>query len=98
MQFSLNTASETLISEIMASGVYENPDDAVTDALTMLHESLRERADYLGTELQKGIDQIDRGETVPYNLEKIKGLASERVRQGLGYTRENSAAIPPIAN
>lgn len=97
MQFSLNTASETLIAEIMASGAYAAPDDAVTDALAMLHASLRERMDDLDEELQTGIDQIERGETVPYNLQKIKGLASERVRQGLGYTRENSAALPPTA-
>jgi Arc/MetJ-type ribon-helix-helix transcriptional regulator len=98
MQFSLNTASETLISEIMASGAYRNPDDAVTDALAMLHESLQHRQENLDEELQKGIVQIDRGETVPYDLKKIKGVASARVRENLGYTRKNSAALPPSAS
>jgi Arc/MetJ-type ribon-helix-helix transcriptional regulator len=94
MQVSLNTASEALISEIMASGLYTNPDEAVTDALTMLRGSLHDKKELLEAELQKGIDQIDRGETVPYDLEKIKRLASDRIHQGLGYTRKNSAALP----
>ncbi len=98
MQVPLNTASETLISEIMASGLYTAPDEAVTDALVMLRESLHEKRELLEAELQTGIDQINRGETVPYDLEKIKRLASDRIRQGLGYTRENSAALPSPAH
>jgi Arc/MetJ-type ribon-helix-helix transcriptional regulator len=98
MQLSLNTASETLISEIMASGAYGNPDEAVMDALAMLHESLLEKQESIDAELQEGIAQIERGETVPYDLSKIKDLASARISKGLAYMRTNSAALPPSAS
>lgn len=82
----------------MASGAYDNPEEAMSEALTMLHESLLGKQEYLDAEVQKGITQVERGETVPYALGKIKDSASERVRKGLGYMRTNSAALPPSAS
>jgi hypothetical protein len=77
--------------------------EMVARSLTVLDEYKRTRQgipqeqlqEWLDEELQKGIDQVGLEETVPYNLKKIKELASVRVREGLGYTRRNSSALPP---
>jgi Arc/MetJ-type ribon-helix-helix transcriptional regulator len=98
MQISLTPEAEGLIEEIMQSGTYENLDDAMTAALEMLGASLREKSKQFDIELQKGIEQIEREETVPYDLGKIKALATERIHQNLGYTREDSAALPSVAS
>jgi CRISPR/Cas system CSM-associated protein Csm2 small subunit len=77
--------------------------EMVARSLTVLDEYKRTRQgipqeqvqEWLDEELRKGIDQVDREETVPYDLKKIKDLASVRVREGLGYTRRNCSALPP---
>lgn len=98
MQISLTPESEGLIAEIMQSGAYENLDDVMTAALELLSAFLRQKNERFDAELHKGIEQIERGETVPYNLKKIKALATERIHQDLEYTRVDSAALPSFTN
>jgi Arc/MetJ-type ribon-helix-helix transcriptional regulator len=93
MQISLNTEAEAVITEILQSGTYDNADDVIVDAV----EALREKISLLNAELQKGVDQIASGQTVPYNLQHLKELAEERTNQGLGF-RKNSAALPSSAD
>lgn len=57
-----------LIRELVESGRYESGAEVVLDALSLLRdrELLRKaRQDWLKTEVQKGIDEADRGELIP---------------------------------
>lgn len=57
-----------LIRELVESGRYESAAEVVLDALALLRdqELLRKaKQDWLKVEVQKGIDEADRGELIP---------------------------------
>lgn len=94
MHVSLNPESAALIERIMASGLYESPDEVMTRALEFLHEVQQQQEERLDTELQKGIEQIKNRQTRPYNLSNIKAKASDNIRKGIKVSPD-SAALPP---
>ena len=93
MQVLLDAETEGFVREIMASGGYETPESVMAAAI----EALLQKKAQLTAELRKGVDQIERGETVPYDPVTFMAAYKERRAKGLGYTREDSAAISPPA-
>ena len=70
----LRDEHENLIQEALKSGRYLSESEVVAEALNefQVHEEIR-RAKFaeLKAKIQVGIDQLDRGETVEFNLEQF---------------------------
>jgi antitoxin ParD1/3/4 len=71
------------IREKIAAGRYRTANEVVEEALQALDE--RERLEQLRAKLQVGIDQLDRGEGIPFTpelLDEIDREVDERLRRG----------------
>jgi antitoxin ParD1/3/4 len=89
MNVSLTPQLEELIKRKVASGMYGNASEVVREALRMLEE--RDRYQELRAEVGIGFEQIERGDTMPLNMEAIKRDAREASRQG---HKVNPVVIP----
>jgi antitoxin ParD1/3/4 len=81
MNVSLTPQLESFVQEKVASGLYTSASEVIREALRMLEEQDRVKAtklEMLRKELQKGIDELDRGEGVPLDIEAIKKEAKAR--------------------
>ncbi|MCC6797426.1 MAG: type II toxin-antitoxin system ParD family antitoxin [Candidatus Hydrogenedentes bacterium] len=58
-------AIEPLINEQLASGRYESIEILLHDALTILKDQQDDDLEELRAMLQEGLDEIERGETLP---------------------------------
>ena len=79
----LGETLEAFLAELVASGRYSSADEAVREALNLLRQ--REAAwAKLEADLQKGVDDIDAGRTIPADevfdklIRKYEKLAQER--------------------
>lgn len=75
MDVHLSSDLEALIGAKVASGRYHSADEVLQDALRLLDE--RDRLDEakladLRLEIRRGLDQLDRGESAPLDIEAIK--------------------------
>ena len=98
VQISLTADMQAAIEEIMESGDFDSLDDVLLEALMMLRETIARKVKQFEAELQKGIEQMESGETTLYDRQAFMAEYRERRRQGLGYTRENSAALPSFTS
>lgn len=73
---------EALVERMIASGRYADADQVIGEALRLLEE--HERLQQLRAKLQTGLDQLDRGEGIPFTAE----WSADRVR----VARERAAA------
>jgi len=83
MNVSLTPELEALIQEKVSSGLYHSASEVVREALRLLHErdELRNsRLQELRKEIAVGIEQADRGETAPLDVDAIKARARKRAR------------------
>lgn len=83
MNVTLRPELERFVEERIRAGQFENPDDAINAALTTLREQETLTADdvaELRREIAIGIEQLDRGESAPWDAEALK----ERVRHKFG--------------
>lgn len=83
----LKDEHESFIQEAVSSGAYGTRNDVVATALEVLktQELLRKaRREELKGEIQKGIDQLRRGETADFTAEDIKRLGRERLAKQTG--------------
>jgi Arc/MetJ-type ribon-helix-helix transcriptional regulator len=82
MEITLAPDQEQIVKRLMASGKHDNPAEAVVEALTILEDEydleLMMPKAVVQAEIQKGIDQSERGEGKPWNLEEF--LTSARAR------------------
>ena len=62
----------------VASGRFRSTEDVICEALRRLREHERQ-LDELRAELQIGIDQLDRGEGIPFDADDIKRRGRERL-------------------
>lgn len=69
---------QKFVQDEIASGRFQSTDDVICEALRRLREHER-RLDELRAELQTGIDQLDRGEGIPFDAEDIKRRGRERL-------------------
>jgi antitoxin ParD1/3/4 len=73
---------DRFIQEAVKSGNYLTQSEVVATALELLkaREELRRiRREQLKVEIQKGVEQLDRGETAEFTAEDIKRLGRERL-------------------
>jgi antitoxin ParD1/3/4 len=64
----LSPRQETLVNEALRSGAYQNPNDVIDRALEVLHEQdewLMASRQIINAKIQRGIDELDRGEGIP---------------------------------
>jgi len=74
---------EALVERKLGEGGYRDASEVIQEALQLLAE--RDAYDRLRAELQIGLDQIRRGETVEYTpelMERLMREAEEDVRHG----------------
>ena len=79
MNVSLKPDLEKFIAEKVKGGIYADASDMVNEALEVLRdqeEFAPEHEAYLRREVQRGIEQLDRGEHADFDAEKI--IAEER--------------------
>lgn len=89
MNISLTPKLETLVRDKVASGLYNNASEVIREALRILDQ--RDRHEKLKAEVEKGFRQIERGDTVPYNLRAAKKAA----RAGLKSGRKVKSVVRP---
>jgi antitoxin ParD1/3/4 len=81
MNVSLTPQLEAFVQQKVASGLYTSASEVIREALRILEEQDRVKAtklEMLRKELQKGIDELDRGEGIPLDMEAIKKEAKAR--------------------
>ena len=80
MAIRLNPEQENRVSEAVRSGIYQTPDEVIDRALEVLHEYdewLLANRDAINAKIQRGIEELDRGEGIPEDeldayLERLK--------------------------
>ena len=80
--FSLPPDLEEFVANQVASGAYTTQGEIVREALMLLRERqrLRElRLLDLRKEIQLGLEQSDRGETAPWDVEEVKAEVRKRL-------------------
>jgi antitoxin ParD1/3/4 len=85
MDVTLTPELERLVHEKVASGLYTSEDEVIREALRLLkdRDELRLLAvEDLRREVQKGLDQLDRGESVFLDPERIKAEGRRRLAGG----------------
>jgi antitoxin ParD1/3/4 len=80
MNISLTPKLETLVRNKVKSGLYNNASEVIREALRVLDQ--RDRYEKLKSEVAKGFQQIERGETVPYNMRAAKKAARAGLKSG----------------
>jgi antitoxin ParD1/3/4 len=83
----LNPKFAKIIQQEVDAGLYDNVDDVIESALNLLDEEERQ-LEWLRAELQIGIDQLDRGESILFDdldafFDMIKIRAAERRAAGI---------------
>ncbi len=85
MNVSLTPELEKLIGDKVESGMYQTASEVVREGLRLLHERdvmREEKLKDLRGKIQVGLDQLERGEGVPFDetlLEDIKRRGRERL-------------------
>ena len=77
MVISLHPELEQFISHLVNKGQFKSPEAAVAEAILRMKER-EEKLDWLRTELQKGLDELDRGEGTPWDVEEIKAKLRQK--------------------
>lgn len=74
MEITLSPDLTGFLNSKIVEGAYSSPDDVVSDALRLMRDQ-DDRIDALRRDIQAGIDEGDRGETAPLDIEAIKAEA-----------------------
>lgn len=83
MHISLTDRLDDYVREKVASGLYNNASEVVRDALRRQIEAEQANAaklQALRDAVQLGIDQADRGETVPFDMARIQAELDDELR------------------
>lgn len=72
---------ERLVAQKVAGGGYESASDVICDALQLLHDRDQRRLEDLRREIAIGLDQADRGEIAPMDMDAIRSEARRRLAQ-----------------
>ena len=78
MNVSLTPQLESYVKQKVASGLYNSVSEVMREALRLLeeHDALKDmKLAALRRDLQDGIDELDRGEGTPLNIDEIKAKA-----------------------
>ena len=83
MNVSLTPELERIVQEKVASGLYDNASEVIREALRLLlqkDEMGRLYQDWLVAEIESGWSELERGETLPYDLDSIVAEAKAGAR------------------
>lgn len=72
------------MAELVDTGLYQSQSEVIREGLRLLkeREDLRKlRLEELRKDIQIGLDQLERGEGVPFDAEKIKAEGRKRLAQ-----------------
>jgi antitoxin ParD1/3/4 len=81
MNISLTPQLEAFVQEKVASGLYTSASEVIREALRVLEEQDRVKAvklEMLRKEIDKGWEQLERGERVPFSVDDLKRKVRER--------------------
>ncbi len=84
MNVHLGEKLDKFVAELVASGLYQSQSEVLREGLRLLKEReyLRKlRLEELRHEIQIGINQLERGEGIPFDAEKIKAEGRKRLAQ-----------------
>ncbi len=73
MNANLSPENEQFLDRAVAVGMYHNRDEALDKAVELLR-----RREQLIRDVNKGIEQIEGGETGPFDVDEIKSAIQER--------------------
>ena len=74
MSSQLSPENEQFLEQAVAIGMFHDRDEAIDRAVELLR-----RREQLIRDVNKGIEQLERGEGVPLDIEQIKTLVRERL-------------------
>ena len=84
MNISLCPEWEEFVNEKVRSGLYSSASEVVRDALRLLKEQdvlMAYRLEELRKEIARGVEQADRGELSPLDVEAIKAEGRKRLAE-----------------
>jgi antitoxin ParD1/3/4 len=84
MNIPLTPKLEKIVQDKVKSGLYTSSSEVIREGLCLLEERDRIRAEKLEAlkrEIALGIEQADRGEVDPWDINEIKADVAERLRQ-----------------
>jgi antitoxin ParD1/3/4 len=84
MNVHLGETFDKFVAELLAGGEYQSQSEVIREGLRLLkeREDLRKlRLEELRREIQVGIDQANRGEVVPFDIEDIKAEGRRKLKQ-----------------
>jgi Arc/MetJ-type ribon-helix-helix transcriptional regulator len=73
MSDNLSPENEQFLERAVATGMYLNRDEALDRAVELL-----KRREKLIVEVNKGIEQLNRGECMPLDIDNIKNMVREK--------------------
>jgi antitoxin ParD1/3/4 len=85
MDITLPPGLEKVIEAEIASGRYESANAVIAEGLRLLHErdaSYETRREELVREIAIGLEQVERGEVMPLDINSIKSEARDRFEKG----------------
>lgn len=88
MNVVLSPEMERFVQEKVKSGQFQSPSEVIDGALSVLKSSEEltpDALDELRAEVRHGLDQLDRGEGRPWDIEELKS----RVRQNVSGSNGN---------
>jgi len=75
MSSGLSPENEQFLDRAVSAGVYHDRDEALDDAVNLLR--CREK---LIEDVNRGIEEIDRGDTVPFDLSEMKAALRQHLQ------------------
>jgi antitoxin ParD1/3/4 len=82
MNVHLGETFDKFVAELIATGLYQSQSEVIREGLRLLKEKedLRKlKLETLKKEIQTGIDQLERGEGITFDAEKIKAEGKKRL-------------------
>jgi putative addiction module CopG family antidote len=80
MEIEVDPRRRRYLAAKVRSGQFRSPSDVVSFALDRLREDERKLAE-LRREIRRGIDSLDRGEGIPWDVERAKERFLHRARR-----------------
>ncbi len=74
MTLTLNPEHQKIVESMMRSGHFRSADEVVAQALALLSEreaEEKEKLEWLRREVMKGVEQADRGECTPWDVNEF---------------------------
>lgn len=80
MSVSLPPDLEKFVRQELASGEYASEEEILQEGLRLLQDR-KQRLEQLRSDIQVGLDQLDRGEGAPLDMEAIKAKVADRLEE-----------------